>query len=133
MLKCAAVFSNDMVLQRSKNIYIWGTCGENDTVFVSISERGVKVKADNSKGKWRAVLPPQEACENCTVVVENGCDRLTFYNVAIGEVWLCGGQSNMELEIRNAKGGKDLLKELSPECGVRFYYTQKKPMLCEEF
>ncbi len=133
MLKCAAVFSNDMVLQRGKNISIWGTCGENDVVKVSIPERCVSVKAENSGGKWRAVLPPQEACENCTVKVENGSETKTFYNVAIGEVWICGGQSNMELEIQNAKGGKDLLKELTPSCRVRFYYTQKKPMLCEEF
>jgi sialate O-acetylesterase len=50
----------------------------------------------------------------------------------IGEVWLCGGQSNMELELQNCKGGKEILEELSPECNVRFYYTNKISMVGEE-
>lgn len=134
MFRCAAIFSNDMVLQRDKNISIWGTCDGEESITVSIPERKVSVKADIADGKWIAVLPPQETCNSCTVIVEDGSgDKITFYNVAIGEVWLCGGQSNMELEIQNAKDGKELLKTLTPECGVRFYYTQKKSILDDDF
>lgn len=51
----------------------------------------------------------------------------------IGEVWFCGGQSNMELELQNAKGGKEVLENLTPDCNVRFYYTQKRGTLDEMF
>ncbi len=128
MLRCAAVFSNNMVLQREKNIEIWGET-DASTVRASIPERGVVAEAFVENGKWKAILPPQSAGTGLTLTVSAGDEVITFTNVAVGEVWLLGGQSNMELEIRNAKDGKELLKTLTPECNVRFYYTPKQTMI----
>ncbi len=132
MLKVAAVFSSDMVLQRDKNVSIWGEsdCKE---VAVSVLELGITVKALCKDGKWLATLPPMKACDSVTVVVLAGDESKTFTNVAIGEVWLCGGQSNMELEVHSAKDGEELLSSLTPECNVRFYYTQKQGVIDENF
>ena len=102
MLKVAAVFSNDMVLQRDKNVCIWGE-SDCDKVSVSVNELGICVDAVCENGSWKATLPPMKAQNSVTVVVKAGNEQKTFTNVAVGEVWLCGGQSNMELEIRNAK------------------------------
>lgn len=132
MLKVAAVFSNDMVLQRDKNVSVWGE-SDCDKVSVSVNELGICVDAVCENGSWKATLPPMKAQNSVTVVVKAGNEQKTFTNVAVGEVWLCGGQSNMELEIRNAKDGKELLSSLTPDCNVRFYYTQKQGMICDEF
>lgn len=47
----------------------------------------------------------------------------------IGEVWFCGGQSNMELELQNAKGGKEVLENLTPDCNVRFITLKSVALL----
>ena len=67
--------------------------------------------------------------------------RKIFKNVVVGEVWLAGGQSNMEYELQNMIGGEEILKQRDDlkaadeaySSHVRFYYTQKKSFIDEEF
>ncbi len=131
MLKPASIFSNDMVLQRDKNIAVWGR-GENGRT-VSVSINGISRRGIVRDGEWNVTLPPMAAGGDYEMTVTDGTDTVTFYRVAVGEVWLCGGQSNMELELQNAKGGKEILETLTPDCGVRFYYTQKNGCKNEKF
>ena len=120
-----------MMLQRDKNIAVWGR-GENGRT-VSVSINGVSRRGIVRDGEWNVTLPPMAAGGDYEMTVTDGTDTVTFYRVAIGEVWLCGGQSNMELELQNAKGGKEILETLTPDCGVRFYYTQKNGYKNEKF
>ena len=66
-----------------------------------------------------------EATTDLTMIVKNltSNESITFTNIAIGEVWLCGGQSNMEFELQNIKGAIDELNvcELS---NVRCFQPQ---------
>lgn len=118
----AAVFSNHMVLQRGKNVKIFGDGRDGDTVTVDF--KGAKVSAKVKNGRWCAILPPMEADNGSVMTIECGSQIKKFENVAVGEVWLAGGQSNMEFELQNCTGGKEVLeKDVNP--GVRFYYTQK--------
>lgn len=120
--RAAAVFSDNMVLQREKNVKIFGEGPEGETVTVAFCGQAVHARVKN--GRWEAVLAPLKACENEVMTVSCGGVQQSFVNVAVGEVWLAGGQSNMEFELQNCKGGKEELKqEKNP--GVRFYYTQK--------
>lgn len=130
MLKTAAVFSSNMVLQRDKNINIFGT---TDSSEVTVSIDGTSVNAEIADGKWTAVLPPMNAGGPYTMAVEDGTDRLVFENVMVGEVWLAGGQSNMEFELRNDKNGQTVLENLSDKTNVRFYYTPKNGFMDEDF
>ncbi len=138
MFRIASVFSSNMVLQRGKNVNVWGEADNGTTITVEIN--GTKAHAAAADGKWRVVLPPMPAggpyeMDVFSSAVKDGKEikeSIRFYNVMIGEVWLCGGQSNMELELQNCKGGKEILKELTPECNVRFYYTPKCRMNDEE-
>lgn len=123
MLKAAQIFSNDMVLQRRKNISVFGTGEDGRTVTVTLN--GVSASAVVKDGKWQTELSPMEAGGEYEMVITDGTDTITFYHVMIGEVWFCGGQSNMEFEIQNAKDGKELLSTLGANCPVRFYYTPK--------
>ncbi len=135
MFKAAAIFSDNMVLQREKNISVWGEA--DDGAIVSAQINGAKANCVCKDGKWSLTLPPMQAggpyelhieCSEAIKESENVVSvkqTHTFRNVMIGEVWLCGGQSNMELELQNAKGGKEELAKLSKDMPIRFYYTNK--------
>ncbi len=138
MFRIASVFSSNMVLQREKNVEVWGEADDGALISVTISD--VKTQTIAKNGKWKAVLPPMPAggpfeMDVFCILNKEGKEikeSLRFYNVMIGEVWLCGGQSNMELELQNCKGGKEVLESLKPDCGVRFYYTSKCHMVDDE-
>lgn len=131
-MKAAAVFSDNMVLQRNRNIRVFGTCNADEkSITVSIPELESSARASVRNGRWEAVLPPRKECSSCTMEIVCGEVKEVFRNVAIGEVWLAGGQSNMEFELRNDKSS---IKELT-QCGdvnVRYYYTPKCEMLGAE-
>lgn len=131
-MKCANIFSDNMVLQRNKPVRFFGTCPEDCRfVKVSVSPLSVSAEAVIKDGKWEAVLPPMPACDCCLVQVMSGNRCHFFNNVAIGEVWLAGGQSNMEYELQNEKNGKEELEVCEKE-NVRFYYTPKTAMVDDE-
>lgn len=133
----AAVFSDNMVLQRNKPIAVFGA-GENGIhikVTLKYNEAGqekyVEAESEVADGKWLLYLPALKENTGCAMTVTDGETTKEFNNIAIGEVWLCGGQSNMEFEIQNMTGGKECLEHDHPN--VRFYYTQKKAHMDEEF
>ncbi len=130
-MKAAAVFSDNMVLQRGKNVRIFGSCkAQCRNITVTVPELAVSAEAVIEGGEWMAVLPPMKACGKCSVVIASENEKLVFSNVAVGEVWLAGGQSNMEFELQNDKHGREELSQCSGE-NVRFYYTPKCEM-CDE-
>lgn len=119
----AAVFTDHMVLQRNKNINIWGCAYTATDVTVELCGKSITTRAES--GKWKVVLPPMEAGGPYELkVTDNRGGELILRDVMIGEVWLAGGQSNMELELQNALNGKEVLKNIK-DVNVRFYYTQK--------
>ncbi|WP_024861112.1 sialate O-acetylesterase [Ruminococcus flavefaciens] len=131
-MKAAAVFSDNMVLQRNKNIRVFGTCSKNEKIInVCIPELESSARAMVKNGRWEAVLPPRKEYNSCTLEISCGAVKKIFRNVAIGEVWLAGGQSNMEFELQNERKGAAALAGCYNE-NVRFYYTPKCPMLDDE-
>lgn len=130
-MRVAAVFSDHMVLQREKRIAVWGEAPDGEQVSVLFG--GYTVSAVAADGKWQVFLPPMAAATGLQMVVKGQQDTVTFHDIAVGEVWLCGGQSNMEFEIHSEKNGEALLQSLTPECGVRFYYTPKQRIKDENF
>ena len=98
-LSCHNVFQNNMCLQRRAPIKISGKADPGKTVTVTLEGTQAKpatAKAD-ANGEWEAKLDPQEAGGPYKVKVTDGADTITFDNVLIGEVWICAGQSNMEI------------------------------------
>lgn len=125
----AAVFSSNMVLQREKPVNIFGYGRDGDVV--AVQSEGVRRTAKVIDGRWLVKLPPHKAADNVTITVSCGEENKIFTNVCYGEVWLAGGQSNMELELQNCRE-KDALQN-DKEPNVRFYYTQKKVIKEEDF
>ena len=100
-LNVAKLFGNDMVLQRNQDIPVWGWTGKNEKVLVGFNGQAVSVKADEA-GYWKAILKPIAAGGPYVMTIASGKDHLLFTDVMIGEVWVCGGQSNMEFQLKNA-------------------------------
>ncbi|MGD0262598.1 MAG: sialate O-acetylesterase [Verrucomicrobiota bacterium] len=102
------VFSSHMVLQQDKPLVIWGWAEPNETVTVALSTGSRQVQA-NERGEWKTVLPAMKTGGPYTLTV-SGSTKVHFEDVMIGEVWLCSGQSNMEMGIGMAR---DAQKEIA--------------------
>lgn len=92
----AAVFADHMVLQREMPVPIWGTAPPGATVEVSFAGAVVHT-VTGADGRWHATLGPLTASvrgERLTVAAAE--ERVEIADVVVGEVWLLGGQSNME-------------------------------------
>lgn len=100
-LKLAAPFSDHMVLQRDKDIPVWGTANSGETVVVSFKGVDYKGLAD-ATGKWKIVLPKQKAGGPFDLKVATSSKSISLTDVLIGEVWLCSGQSNMQFQLQSS-------------------------------
>ncbi|MDX9979458.1 MAG: sialate O-acetylesterase [Lentisphaeria bacterium] len=94
-----AIFGSHMVLQRGAAIPVWGWAAPGEQVAVSLGDDSRTVVAD-AAGAWRVDLPARGEATGLTMTVA-GANTLVFEDVAVGEVWLCSGQSNMEMGIKN--------------------------------
>ena len=93
------LFQSGMVLQRGKPIPVWGKADAGETVTIQFNKKHYYATAD-SAGKWRIDLPKMKAGGPYTMEVYSDTHRLpTFTDILIGDVWLCSGQSNIDVTI----------------------------------
>lgn len=93
------LFSDNSVLQRGQPISIWGSAQPGEKVKVSLGQETREVATDR-KGNWRATLPPMGAGGPYALTVTGRANsRVVAKDILIGDVWLCSGQSNMELPL----------------------------------
>lgn len=93
-LQLSPIFSSHMVLQRDQKLNIWGVAGPHEQVNVQLHQEVQLAKAD-SEGRWEVVLPVLPAGGPYVLKVLGEVDSLLLKDVYLGDVWLCGGQSNM--------------------------------------
>src|SRR5688500_9146576 len=93
-LRLPTLFSDHAVLQRDKQLPIWGWADANATVNIEIKGTCTSATADDA-GRWRATLPPLKSGGPFAMVVTSGGETRTVRDVYVGDVWLCSGQSNM--------------------------------------
>ena len=94
------LFTDNMVLQRGMADPVWGWAAPGQAVRVSIGGKTTRAVA-GPDGKWTAKVGPFAAGGPYTLVAGLGNRIITLKNVAVGDVWLCSGQSNMEFGIGN--------------------------------
>jgi Domain of unknown function (DUF303). len=85
---------NGMVLQRERPVPIWGWANKNETVVLQFQGQSYKTKA-NRQGEWKIELPAQPAGGPHSMQI----NQIVIQDILFGDVWLCSGQSNMELPI----------------------------------
>ena len=102
-IKLPAFFGDNMVLQQNTDARMWGTADASSTVTVTPGWTSEKytTKADKD-GKWKITIPTPSAGGPYDITVSDGTP-LTLNNVMLGEVWLCSGQSNMEMPMKGFK------------------------------
>lgn len=100
-LKVAHVFSDHAVLQRETSAPVWGWGKPGAKVTVNTSWDGKTTSATVAKdGSWRVKVTTGKAGGSYAITVRSGKESVTISDVAFGEVWLCSGQSNMEMPMR---------------------------------
>lgn len=97
-----------MVLQRGKPNIIWGWAKAGQEIRVTIAKNTVKTVTKDD-GRWSVVIQPPAPGGPYTLVID-GPQRVEFHDVLVGDVWLCGGQSNMEMGLGQARNGSDEVK-----------------------
>ncbi len=95
------IFGNHMVLQRGMKLPVWGWAGAGESITVKLTGKELDLKVDatvDGGGRWKLQLPVLEAGGPYVMTVL-GSSTITLNNVMVGEVWLCSGQSNMEVSM----------------------------------
>lgn len=97
------MFSDGMVMQRETNANLWGTATASSTVKITTSwnNKTYSIKAGND-GKWKTSVQTPEAGGPYTITLNDG-EETRLNNILIGEVWICSGQSNMEMPMKGFK------------------------------
>jgi len=100
----APVFTDHAVLQRGQPIRVWGAAQPDAGVEIDLSGATASATAD-AQGRWSAALPAREPGAPLTLTVRSGEERQTISDLLMGDVWLCSGQSNMEMPLRRIMNG----------------------------
>ena len=107
-LKMPVTYGNGMVLQRERPILISGSANVGDEVTVKLGKDKAKTIVPLS-GKWEVSLKPLKATTGLTLTITSKETELVYTDVAIGDVWLCSGQSNMAFMVKEMKDSTVLI------------------------
>jgi sialate O-acetylesterase len=93
--------SDGMVLQRDANVKVWGWAEAGEKVTINFNGKTYSATA-GTDGKWAVILPALKAGGPYDMEI-NASNHITLKNILIGDVWVCSGQSNMELTMDRVK------------------------------
>jgi sialate O-acetylesterase len=129
-LKTARLFSDHMVLQRNKQIPVWGWADKKARVKVNLNGQTIIAKA-NEQGYWTVVFKPMKEGGPYTLTILSKKEKLVYNDVMLGEVWICSGQSNMEFAMKNADGYR-YQQKIARKQAIREFDVPKKISLKPE-
>ena len=122
-MKLAKIFQDGMLLQRDMPAAIWGSARPGEEIHASIQQREAHARAD-AQGNWRATLPPLEASHNETLTIRGADGDFTVRDVAVGEVFIAGGQSNIEFHMDWEAHFQEALADCE-DPDIRFFEADK--------
>lgn len=106
-VRLAGIFSDDMILQRGMDARVWGLADPGEKVTVSFADQNSTTTAGRD-GTWGVKLKPMTASTEGRDLVVKGENEITLHNVLVGDIWLCGGQSNMEFPLGGCNAPEDI-------------------------
>ncbi len=123
-LKLPHIFGDHMVFQQDKPIHVWGWATAGEEVTATWAGQTRKVTA-TPNGTWSVHFDPVKASfDGRKLVINNGPKSMTIADILVGEVWLCGGQSNMEWTLRSTRDA-DLEIDSANYPAIRFIRLPK--------
>jgi sialate O-acetylesterase len=124
-VRLPAVLSDGMVLQQQSRTRIWGWSDPQEKIIVTTSWDGRTDSTLGTRdGNWQVIVPTPAAGGPFTITIR-GSNTIALKDVLVGEVWVCSGQSNMEMS--ETWGMPDVKREL-PDCSndrIRFFHIPK--------
>lgn len=119
------IFSDNMVLQRNSEVTLWGWANPQEEVVIipSWDKKEYKIKTSN-QAKWEIQIPTPKEGGPYTISIK-GYDEIVLKNILIGEVWICSGQSNMEMNASwGIENGEEAIKNATNP-NIRFFSIPK--------
>lgn len=132
-VKLPAFFSSGMVLQQQTTCRIWGTASTNSRVKVVTSWNGKHYQTvSNAQGQFEVKVATPAAGGPYSITLDDG-EKTSLDSILIGEVWLCSGQSNMEMPIKGFKAQpvEGAINEIlnGADDNLRFFSVKRNPAL----
>lgn len=129
-IKLPVLVGDNMVLQQKTKVEFWGEASSNKQVslFIPWLKDKIKTRADD-KGQWRVVIETPQAGGPYDIRITDG-DEVVIRNVYIGEVWICSGQSNMEMPVKGffsqpVAESNQTISEADPSVPIHMFTVQR--------
>lgn len=109
-LKLPSIVGDHMVLQQARPVPIWGWANPGEEITATIAGQTAKAKADD-KGRWQVEIGPLAAGGPLELTISDSAgNKKTIGDVLVGEVWVCSGQSNMEMTVGSCNNAEEEIK-----------------------
>ncbi len=105
VLSLGGMFSDHAVIQRDKPIIVWGKASPESEITVTLDQTKSSAKA-GADGNWRIELSAMKAGGPYEITVQSGDKSIKLSDILIGDVWLCSGQSNMQMAVRSSNNAQ---------------------------
>ena len=126
-VRMAGIFGDHMILQRGKPVPVYGTAAPGEKVAVKFHGQSLATVAD-AQGVWQLKLAALSADISGQTMTISGSNTITFGDVLIGDVWLCSGQSNMDMRLSGCERPEDISSADFP--GIRHFTAQSSWKVC---
>jgi sialate O-acetylesterase len=122
-LRMPAIFSEGAVLQKADRVPVWGWANPGDEVSVAVAGAAASVKVDET-GRWSVLLDLSDVGPGPhELIAKSAQDEIAIGDVLVGEVWLCSGQSNMEMRLRFCDADGEIGEVNNPE--IRHFKVER--------
>ncbi len=118
------LFGEHMMLQRGRPNRVWGWAAPGADIKLAIAGHEAAAIA-GPDGRWQAEIDPPPAGGPYTFTID-GPQHLDFHDVLVGDLWLCGGQSNMEFDLARSRNGADAVQHSTDE-KIRLFRVAQQP------
>ncbi|MFH1024091.1 MAG: sialate O-acetylesterase [Planctomycetota bacterium] len=117
------IFTDNMMFQREAPVRVWGWAAPGEAVKVALAGKEAAAQAD-AQGRWAVEFPAVKEGEGLELTVTGG-NTITLKNLIVGDIWLCSGQSNMEMALKGCVGAAEDIKaaDLSGIRRIKFQHV----------
>ena len=123
----ANIFTDGVILQRDMPIQIWGAAEPNSSIRINFDQNTYQTTA-NSNGTWQATLPSLPSTSSSTktphkLTVSSGDITQEVNDIIMGDIWICSGQSNMELPMTRTRRMLGVYNKTANNPHIRQYHV----------
>jgi sialate O-acetylesterase len=125
-IRLGAPFGDHMVIQRDRPIRVWGEAAKGVSIEVRLGPRRATAEA-GPDGRWSTTLEALPAGGPFALSARSGDERAEAADVLIGDVWLCSGQSNMQMTLKECDGGPEAAAAAGTLANLRLCSVGRRP------